>query len=155
MIGYEKVSCFAQSQKKTKSAGGSNVEGQMVGDERGGKGAGKGPGRRRGAAQRRGKRYLQVEHAWLGGALNVLALGNLEESCCMSVSQDHSHAFQFPPRLVKGGRGLVGWGGEGQRKHTIEVQQLLVGGLGGKLLGVLDGRLKVRHDGWLVFVIWV
>lgn len=37
-------------------------------------------------------------------------------------------------------------------KHTVELQQLLVGGLGGKLLGVLDGRLKVRHVGWLVDV---
>lgn len=36
--------------------------------------------------------------------------------------------------------------------HTIELQQLLVGGLSSKLLGVLDGGVEVGHVGWLVGV---
>lgn len=44
----------------------------------------------------------------------------------------------------------VEWPGEDgscSRCRTVEVQQLLVGGLGGELLGVGDGLFE-RHDGW-------
>lgn len=32
--------------------------------------------------------------------------------------------------------------------RTVEVQELLIGGLGGELLGVGDGGVEGRHVGW-------
>lgn len=46
----------------------------------------------------------------------------------------------------------VGWPGGGRMawaQRTVEIQQLLVRGLGGELLGVGDGLFE-RHDGWWV-----
>ena len=80
--------------------------------------------------------YLQVEHARRRGRGDVLAVCDLEESC---------HGVS---RMTTRGGG-VAWA-----RRTVEVQQLLVGGLGGELLGVGDGLFE-RHDGWWVVCVWI
>lgn len=88
---------------------------------------------------------------------NMPGLGELSMSSPLAIlkravvcqSAKITSCISFPTSASERRRGLDGRGGEGQGKHTIEVQQLLVGGLRSKLLGVFDGRLEVRHFRWL------
>jgi hypothetical protein len=72
----------------------------------------------------RARAYLEIEHAGLGSRANVLAGSDLVESYSTSVSC-----------LLYSGKASRG-------KLTVELEEVVGAGLGGKLLGVDDSLLE-------------